>query len=865
MNAGVSREPRRFAAFISYRHLDNTDEGRRWAEWLHHWIESYRVPRSLVGLGGEFGAIPARVAPVFRDEWEMRGGGDLRALIEEGLRGSDCLIVLCSPHSAVSPWVLDEVEKFKALGKEQRIIPVLIEGEPGVADSAAPSDAARLARECLPVTLRRGLRAIGPPTAEGLHPLDYTAPFERTPCDFRPKGTHAMGYTNAAAFREAMEAADKLLLEPERRSDAQLRDLEERYAERLRLEQLRIMAGLLGVSLEVLNQRDAAERARRWRQLFFLSAAILAVVAALGFAVWLQSTRRQQLLVTASERDHAAAEQAMVEDDWPLALAYLDRALKYWPDNGDAASLLWSLLRYGPAADSLAPRQFHPLDQPVQGLAWSPDSQHLMVRLAEGEIRILDVSAGAFLQTPIALGTMPEVYRWAKDGGGLLFVTPAGGWWRADGVMVAPVHLAADSARPLLGEPFSPDGKKIVARTDSGTVQILDAETGATLQTLAMSPVLTSGDPPRAAWRPDGSAVVVETPSGAIPALADVRIFLREFSTETGQPAGWGIPSKRKQTAGLRYSPSARYLLAEQGATIRQTTGEPSAQIEIYEGGKLIGDTSEAEHFEWHPRTDEVFLWGNLFPVRRRPPIDLHGPSPGYELADPGSIALDADGRMLVVASELGEHAALYDTARFKPRAYWSGGHGLLPWHSLSPDGRWWAVVMDGSTLILSRVAPAFPPLPPSDPNVHPLPQPADQQSSPDEDGGYRVSFSEGDELKIHRAAGGRLAGRVTTLAQMYRNVRWANTPRRLVCTTVSGLEFSLPWEPPKRGDSAIQQWALALGGRELTENGAPADISMETRIAAWQAISAHQPGESSWRALLEWWRKDRPLAEEPR
>lgn len=76
MKDAAEREPRRFAAFISYRHLDNTDEDRRWAEWLHHWIESYRVPPSLVGTAGEFGIIPARVAPVFRDEWEMRGGGN---------------------------------------------------------------------------------------------------------------------------------------------------------------------------------------------------------------------------------------------------------------------------------------------------------------------------------------------------------------------------------------------------------------------------------------------------------------------------------------------------------------------------------------------------------------------------------------------------------------------------------------------------------------------------------------------------------------------------------------------------------------------------------------------------------------------
>ncbi|TLD71686.1 hypothetical protein FEM03_05985 [Phragmitibacter flavus] len=52
---------------------------------------SFATP--LIGTLGEFGVIPPRVAPVFRDEWELRGGGDLKALTEEGLRGSECLIV----------------------------------------------------------------------------------------------------------------------------------------------------------------------------------------------------------------------------------------------------------------------------------------------------------------------------------------------------------------------------------------------------------------------------------------------------------------------------------------------------------------------------------------------------------------------------------------------------------------------------------------------------------------------------------------------------------------------------------------------------------------------------------------------------
>lgn len=40
---------RRYSAFISCRHADNTQEGRRWAEWLHRALERHIVPPDLIG------------------------------------------------------------------------------------------------------------------------------------------------------------------------------------------------------------------------------------------------------------------------------------------------------------------------------------------------------------------------------------------------------------------------------------------------------------------------------------------------------------------------------------------------------------------------------------------------------------------------------------------------------------------------------------------------------------------------------------------------------------------------------------------------------------------------------------------------
>jgi eukaryotic-like serine/threonine-protein kinase len=49
----------KYRAFISYSHADE-----EWAKWLHKALETYRMPKRLVGRETEFGAVPERVAPV---------------------------------------------------------------------------------------------------------------------------------------------------------------------------------------------------------------------------------------------------------------------------------------------------------------------------------------------------------------------------------------------------------------------------------------------------------------------------------------------------------------------------------------------------------------------------------------------------------------------------------------------------------------------------------------------------------------------------------------------------------------------------------------------------------------------------------
>jgi hypothetical protein len=56
----------RYKAFISYCHKDEA-----WAKWLHRALESYRVPRKLVGKQTSAGEVAARIRPVFRDRDDL--------------------------------------------------------------------------------------------------------------------------------------------------------------------------------------------------------------------------------------------------------------------------------------------------------------------------------------------------------------------------------------------------------------------------------------------------------------------------------------------------------------------------------------------------------------------------------------------------------------------------------------------------------------------------------------------------------------------------------------------------------------------------------------------------------------------------
>jgi len=112
----------KYDAFISYRH---TEPDKTIAERLHRMLETFKVPKAIIKKGSQ-----KRVGRVFRDRDELPTSSNLAENIQAALADSEHLIVICSPRTPQSQWVLKEIETFSALHGYDRILALLIEGEP---------------------------------------------------------------------------------------------------------------------------------------------------------------------------------------------------------------------------------------------------------------------------------------------------------------------------------------------------------------------------------------------------------------------------------------------------------------------------------------------------------------------------------------------------------------------------------------------------------------------------------------------------------------------------------------------------------------------------------------------------------------
>jgi hypothetical protein len=223
------------------------------AAWLHRRLESYRIPGKLVGSETVVGIVPGRLTPIFRDRDELPASGDLGAELTAALRESQFLLALCSPASARSRWVREEVMTFKRMHGEDRVLAVIIDGSPGA--STIPGQEAS---ECFPIPVRFRLGADGEISEDVAHPI-------------------------AADIR---------------------RDKDGRQ-----LASLKLVAGLTGLRLDDLVQRESQRRVRRLTAIATASFAGMVLAGGLAFyanAQRIEADRQRNI----AQRETATAQAA---------------------------------------------------------------------------------------------------------------------------------------------------------------------------------------------------------------------------------------------------------------------------------------------------------------------------------------------------------------------------------------------------------------------------------------------------------------------------------------------------------------------------------------------------------------------------
>ncbi|MCK5889543.1 MAG: TIR domain-containing protein [Methylococcales bacterium] len=126
-----------YLAFISYSHDEDAREDHVCALWLQEQLKNYSIPSELIGSENEKGQfIPELIYPIMReknypvDEADPLQEDKLDPSIVEGLGLSHFLIVVCSTKAILSDRVNKEISYFKRMGKEERILAVIVLDEP---------------------------------------------------------------------------------------------------------------------------------------------------------------------------------------------------------------------------------------------------------------------------------------------------------------------------------------------------------------------------------------------------------------------------------------------------------------------------------------------------------------------------------------------------------------------------------------------------------------------------------------------------------------------------------------------------------------------------------------------------------------
>lgn len=112
---------------IYYAFISHSSKDEKVAKDLWRFIEYYNIPVSI--RKQLKGTVPKRLRPIFWYRYDLTGV-ELHGALEKELLESKHLVLLCSPDSAKSAYVNDEVESFIKSGRADKIVPIILRGVP---------------------------------------------------------------------------------------------------------------------------------------------------------------------------------------------------------------------------------------------------------------------------------------------------------------------------------------------------------------------------------------------------------------------------------------------------------------------------------------------------------------------------------------------------------------------------------------------------------------------------------------------------------------------------------------------------------------------------------------------------------------
>ena len=756
----------RYWAFISYSHAD-----RKWGDWLHHALETHRIPKPLVGQETQRGEpVPPRVFPVFRDREELPTSANLGTVIGEALRESRYLIVICSPRAALSRWVNQEILDYKRLGRENRILALIVDGEPNAADGK-PGFGADM--ECFPEALK--------------HPLG-------------PDGE----------------------LEKSRRTEPIAADARSDRDGKLNAK-LKLLAGLLGVNYDDLKRRDEERRRRQQRLAVSISTALVLVFAALaGTAAWqwrAADAQKRQALQTLSQSDFLQANRLIADGRRVEALAYLVRSLSADQDNHAALTRMTTLL----ATHSwMVPV----LTLPQASAQFSPDGQRIVVAGEDRSVQVWDPQSGEPMTAALPQPGKVWDAHFSADGKQIIsFGEGVAG--RADcslrtldaanGKLLGEISL--QDCQPVTSFAFSADGERIVVLSQSlnglaissSTVRAWDVSTGRLIWTLPKGDGVLGS-----LWlSPDGNRIVTSGTKIA-EAVIDVRgnpmegggikhaspFELHIWDVRSGQSTALALPGDTA-VHSVAFSPDGRQLvIADQYGTrvwdpvsgrpltAQMDSGEETQTAEFSPDGKRLLTASAYE------QNGMARIWDAASGQPLTPPMQAD--------TEVYTAHFSPDGKRIVIVSGVTTGRwVTYSTARI-----WDADSGQPLTETLtidtpidnaqfSPDGRRLVTVAENSSRIweLRMGAPGAMVLQGDGVGSH-------ARFSPD---GSRIVTASSKALQLWDARTGRVLAAQSDYVGVLQDLRFSPDGKLLIGVTKRDTDL-LMW------DTAVHTWDAADG-----------------------------------------------------